>query len=296
MTPENQALNSELLCETDPLRRDRLWTLRAPALMKSAVSNLQCLVGTVPTLPPDFVASRQRRLGLYFEDLVSEFLQGTASPLHRNIQCRQDGRTLGEFDFIYRQNGRWHHLETAVKFYLCVGDGSKLNHYVGPGLRDRLDCKWQRLQTHQLQLSDRPAGHQILAELGANDPIAELLMPGYLFYRTGVAAPPSPHPDINPGHLRGFWCTLSEFRGQPQRSATRYAILPKLRWLPPARCSEEDCLDRLAMLEKLALQSQPVLISELMPLADCGDWIERQRGFVVPDSWPERAAKASSEP
>jgi len=286
-------LHRELLEQPDALLRDRLWALKAPALMRSAVPDLASLLGETTRFQPPLPPPRHRRLGLYFEDLVAECLQ-MADTLYRNIQCRRNGLTLGEFDFVYRRNGRWHHLETAVKFYLCLGDGGELAHFVGPGLRDRLDIKWQRLQQHQLQLSQSPAGRDTLAGLGATAPVVELLMPGYLFYHIAADVPPLLHPAISPAHLRGFWCTGSEMRARSPQAATRYVILPKLRWLVPARVCTDDSLEPDQLLEKLELQTQPVLVSELTPSGAGDDWIERKRGFVVPDSWPERAVSASA--
>ncbi|GGO76167.1 hypothetical protein GCM10011348_02730 [Marinobacterium nitratireducens] len=266
--------------------------------MRSALPSLAGI--GVPSAVPDSAPepSRQRRLGFYFEDLVAELLQDGVDDLHRNMQCRTEGRTLGEFDFVYRHLGRWHHLEAAVKFYLCVGDGSELEHFVGPGLRDRLDIKWQRLQQHQLLLSQSPAGQQQLAEIGADNPAIELLMPGYLFYHStagdiATGIPRRLHPEISPGHLRGFWCTLAEFQSRSPAPAEGFSILPKLSWLSPARLDPAEVLDLPSLLDRLAHQAGPLLVSLLRPSGSGDDWVEHSRGFVVPDSWPERARAAA---
>ncbi|MFC6673458.1 DUF1853 family protein [Marinobacterium aestuariivivens] len=288
-------LRARLLREPDDRRRDCLWALDAPPLMKDALPGLAGLL-TEGFCPQGSLApSRHRRLGLYFEDVVGDIL--AASPetgrLYRNVQCREQGRTLGEFDFLFAAGARWYHLEAAVKFYLCVGDGSALNHFVGPGLRDRLDIKWQRLQQHQLLLSRLSAGQETIAPLGISRPDAKLLMQGYLFYRGGEVPGESLHPAINPGHLRGWWCTRSELAARPAKSGRRYALLQKLRWLSPARLPLDDTCDLDELRERLGRRDQPAMVVELELLGGPDLWGECGRGFVVPDPWPEKAAGAS---
>jgi hypothetical protein len=304
MTEQQLRLQMQLLDEPDDGRRDRLWTCHAPSLMQDAAATLDFLI-TLPDVGTGQAPTERQRLGLYYEDLVGELL-GLAlarGPLHRNVQCIRQGITAGEFDFLYRDRQQWIHLETAVKYYLCCGDGSALHHYVGPGRRDRLDIKWQRLQQHQLNLACQEAGRDTLARMGIMAPQPRLLMPGYLFYRAGVEPPADAlHRAISPLHLRGWWIPLAELERLQDAPERRYALLPKLRWLSPARLPLAQTLNWHQLQERLLQCNHPTLVAQLSPLPDSsipdkapgeiqgdapGEELlgETGRGFIVPDGW-----------
>ncbi len=288
-----QRLQIQLLSEPCDLRRDYLWARSAPSLMRSAAASFDSLLAHTTNTTALPGAGAQRRLGLYYEDLVAALLRDAlaSAPVHRNLQCVQGGVTAGEFDFLYRSAGQWFHLETAVKFYLCCGDGSALSDFIGPGRRDRLDIKWQRLQQHQLALARHPAGKAELDRLGIELPRPQLLMPGYLFYRAGKhLASSALHADISAEHLRGWWLPARELERLPTGEDCRYAILPKLRWLAPARCAESDTLDWNSLRTELLHQPGPSLVAQLSRLTLEGSlcWGETGRGFVVPDNWDQR--------
>lgn len=294
-----QRLQIQLLSEACELRRDYLWACSAPSLMRAAAPSFDSLLAcpAIATVPPG--ASSRRRLGLYYEDLVAALLKDTLAPepVHRNVQCVQGGITAGEFDFLYRSAGQWFHLETAVKFYLCCGDGGALSDFVGPGRRDRLDIKWQRLQQHQLALASHPAGKAALDRLGIELPQPHLLMPGYLFYRAGQNRLSSAlHPDISAEHLRGWWLPLGELERLHTGTEHRYALVPKLGWLPPARREYSDTLNWRGLRAHLLQQPGPILVAQLSRLnlegAPC--WGETGRGFVVPDDWDHHPVQLKS--
>ncbi len=292
MTEQQQRLRNQLLREPDDARRDRLWASAAPSLMQSAAPTLASLISLpAPAQCPPPPAPRQR-LGLYYEDLIAELLTDALTPnaVIRNIQCIRQGITAGEFDFLYQSAQRWFHLETAVKYYLCCGDGSALSHYVGPGRRDRLDIKWQRLQQHQLTLASQDAGRETLVRLGIETPCTQLLMPGYLFYRAGASAlQNSLHPEISPQHLRGWWLPAAELDRLQSHPDRRYSLLPKLRWLSPARPEKALTLNWSELREHLARCTHPTMIAEVaLQTGDADEyWGETGRGFVVPDDWEQ---------
>nr|WP_082708913.1 DUF1853 family protein [Marinobacterium profundum] len=288
-----QRLQIQLLSEPCDLRRDYLWARSAPSLMRAAATSFDSLLAQSAPLTLLTGASSRRRLGLYYEDLVATLLNDTLAPepVHRNLQCVHDGITAGEFDFLYSSAGQWFHLETAVKFYLCCGNGSALSDFVGPGRRDRLDIKWQRLQQHQLVLAHHPAGKAALDRLGIEFPQPKLLMPGYLFYRAGQNMIDSRlHCDISPEHLRGWWLPIGELERLQSSPEQRYAVLPKLCWLPPARRDETETLNWQGLYAYLLQQPEPTLVAQLsrLTLEDSRCWGETGRGFVVPDDWDQR--------
>jgi len=217
-------------------------------------------------------------LGLYAESLLEYFIaHGPHTRLiAANVPLRASGLTLGEVDFLLENaRGERLHWELAVKFYLHIGgDGGidTLANFVGPNLQDRFDIKHGRLLRHQLGLSARDE----FASLGFEGPWrAELLVKGRLFYRDLPASPPS---ELAGDHLRGWWKTVSEWRESAGDEVC--AVLPRLDWLAERDSSTAEQVS----VENL---SSPLMVATYDP--DTGR--ERSRGFIVPDDWPERAAR-----
>ena len=98
-------------------------------------------------------------IGKRFECFVQFWL--ALSPnfevLENNIVLQDDHRTLGEADFFIHElaSDKIIHLEVSVKFYLGVDNLSAMHHWYGTNLQDRLDIKFNRLVTHQTQLSKK---------------------------------------------------------------------------------------------------------------------------------------------
>jgi len=235
--------------------------------------------------PGDHLIARPYRLGQYYENLVMHILsrESYLTEIKRNIQVISDKKTLGEFDFLGLAGGReGFHLEVAVKFYLRVGDGSELSHYIGPGKRDRLDLKWHKLTSQQLRLGDRDEAVSRLQELGfATAPSLRLaLIQGYLFhpYADFVAAQYGvAHTEINPQHNKGWWLRQREISAISADCAIR--LMEKPLWLTPASVHpEEDNWEKLQ--SKIATTDRPLLIARFDRKG-----VEIDRGFVVPDSW-----------
>ena len=93
---------------------------------------------------------------------------------------------------------------------------------------------------------------------------------------------------VNPAHCRGFWLPLSSF---DEVAHDQFLILPRLRWLAPARAVLAECLGRDALSQALerhfSADSMPVMIALMRP--DEGAALEIERGFIVPDDWKGRA-------
>jgi hypothetical protein len=49
-----------------------------------------------------------------------------------------------------------------------------------------------------------------------------------------------------------------------------------------------------ALAQQLAGQTGPTMVAAFVEQGD-GVWIERSRGFIVPDGWPERAQAFARE-
>lgn len=216
------------------------------------------------------------RLGAYFECLWRFVF--THHPdyqlLAHNLPLREDGKTLGELDFVvhYLPEEKIEHWEVAVKFYLQVADS-----WVGPGLRDRLDIKLARTRDHQLPIIHQPKVQPLLREQGIEIQRQWTLMPGRRFSPLGSA----------PTHA-GYWWTdwpgfLHTFAGKPWH----WLQLPKQSWLSPCapiHASPPADLTGAASEVTAKLHARGPLC-----VAAVDKHREVTRGFIVPDDWASRA-------
>jgi hypothetical protein len=240
-----------------------------------------------------------RRLGLYFEALWQFYLThgpGTTLLAH-NLPVRAGGRTLGEFDCLYRDpEGGCVHLELAVKLYLCTRGLPGVAQtqdaradWLGPGCRDRLDRKLDRLSEHQLGLSRQPAAQRLLAERELTPTRCEAVVRGRLFRNPMQDA--SPPPGFPCGGSLFSWYRLSDVdreRGIPMQGS--FALLPRLAWLAPLKNAEAR--GDITLVRHVGELHQ--LLSARMAQRDAPDLVaaldergsETTRFFVVPETWP----------
>jgi len=296
--------------------RDLAWIIGAPGLLDEnayagrVVDDAWCQAQLQACLPwltaldidprslHDFVAARRtRRLGHYFESLIAFWLAhlpGT-QVISSNLQAQDGQRTVGEYDFLFRDaSADVCHWEVAIKFYLQARPLPEQCSFIGPGARDRLDIKLDRVFTHQLELGNTSAGRSALPP-GITLRKAQAFIKGYLFYpaiHNGEL--PLPHtviPGVSTTHLRGWWMRhpVAEL---PQTSAdTQWMILPRLRWLSPVRMDTDDGIKTnnemcTAINQHFATSSEAIQLAELKRTAAHG-WNEVGRGFVVYATWPQ---------
>ncbi|KMN82627.1 hypothetical protein VK98_07475 [Chromobacterium sp. LK11] len=223
-----------------------------------------------------------RRLGHYAERLLSFWfrLAPHIELVASNLPVRDaDGRTVGEFDFLLRLDGQPLHLEAASKFYLQLGRSA--DTLTGPSLRDAWALKARKLQT-QLRLSRHPAA-QAMLPAGFDGCAVGARLSGWLFHArdTSPQAPPGARPLYGQyWPLRGDWPALN--------ADSRWAWLPRLSWLAPARLGFEQTHTAAALRAQLEEAAAPQLLAELQAGAD-GCWHEVARGFAVPPGWPQEA-------
>jgi hypothetical protein len=298
--------------------RDLAWTLIAPPLLLDAqwlqrhplagsrwahepaklADWLRQLDQDASTLETWLARSSNRRLGLYYEKLWQFALQNAPDVqlLAANVAIRQGANTLGEMDLLSRDGDGDHHTELACKFFLgpehaCA---SEPQNWLGPSGQDRLGLKLAHLCQRQLTLSSRPEAQAALANLHIQAVQAELWLGGYLFYPwpSGCAMPRGAHPQ----HLRGHWLyhrQWPEFAAQTHPG--RWQILPRSRWLAPARADHASSFSLAQLTEQLQASSHPPspqLVAQLILQAD-GDWHEVRRLFVVSDDWPNADTSAA---
>lgn len=301
---------------SDPLVRDLAWLLSSPPLLRphppageladvfETVEEAAATAAWLLELDRDasglrqaIAATRIVRLGRYAECLLGYFLQrGPAARLvAANVALRLAGRTIGECDFLVETaSGRRLHWELAVKCYLHAGgDRAELADYVGPNLQDRFDLKLAHLLGHQLPLSAR----EEFAALGHAGPWrAQMFVKGWLFYRWRGQALAAQA--VDPAHHRGFWVTRAEWAAfSAERPGALWTVLPRLAWLAPRPAVANEAVDAMGLSSpavlalRLMQQSGPTMVAAFeLGREGAGRWCETQRGFVVPDEWPEQAA------
>ncbi len=301
----------------DPAVRDLAWVIGARGLLDSStpayrgqvVEDEWCseqlvscaawleALDSSPQPLHQFIAERPtRRLGHYFETLIAYWLAhipGTQI-IATNLQVQNAFRTEGEYDFLFsNSDAKIVHWEAAVKFYLQQEPLAEQRAFIGPGTRDRLDLKLSRVFQHQLLLGDTPAGRLSLP-MGVRLDKAQAFIKGYLFYHP-TASGETAIPGISSLHLKGWWIRHT-LEALPQSSTdSRWAILPRMRWLAPALLPADaevltDIAVNLLLDEHFRLSSDAQLLFEMVR-SNAGTWIEVSRGFVVCRQWPALETK-----
>ena len=296
----------------DPAVRDLAWVMGSPGLLDATYPEYQGQVvddawcntqlerykpwlaelDLLPAALHDFIAARPtRRLGHYFETLISYWLHHLPEMqiIATNLQVQHEQRTLGEYDFLFRdKNNGVTHWEAAIKFYLQQEPQAEQRAFIGPGTRDRLDLKMNRVFQHQLVLGHTPSG-QLGLPAGIKLEQTQAFIKGYLFYHASAFSNMN-IPGVSAAHLSGWWIrhTLEKL---PQTSAdSRWIIMPRLRWLAPVRLENDTDLMTTVTLDVMLdahfkLSQNAVLVFEMGRTA-AGEWREQSRGFVVCRSWP----------
>lgn len=282
---------------------DLVWVMQSPSLLESpeTVQDSWCEAALhaqesqaaleklrlEPLRLEDYITrhSRSHRLGVYFETLVSFWLSELLKfrDMRKNVPVRSavDGRTVGEFDFLFRDptQSALTHWETAVKFYLYLPEDQRFH---GPAGKDRLDLKLSRLFDHQLRLSNAA---------GLGEPVlARAFVKGRLFYplendwRLAETAK-----GLSPRHLRGWWTRSVDSAILAHSPQTRWAVLSRYEWLSPVLTSapldQEEFAARVRLQFELHLE--PVMVAALERHGD-NLWVESSRGVIVYPSWPPR--------
>ncbi|EEA01544.1 protein of unknown function DUF1853 [Burkholderia sp. H160] len=305
----------------DPAVRDLAWLLLSPDLLRpqpptgaladpfdtpqdlQATSDwLRALDAAPEPLHRDLAVTRVTRLGRYAERLLGFFLQhGPATQLiAAGVPLRHAGLTLGECDFLVRtRQGERLHWELAVKCYLHAGDTkggetARLADYVGPNLKDRFDLKLAHLLHHQLPLSAREE-FASTGYAGAWTP--QMFVKGWLFYWHGET--PIDPAELDPAHGRGWWITRREWPAFAAAHARRWRALPRLEWLAPryqahAGANSAYYVDATTLAAQTSVQHGPAMVAAFVD-DNTGHLLERSRGFIVPDDWPEHAQRYAKQ-
>jgi|SRR5450830_142693 len=281
----------DLLAANAPRWHGRIATLEP--LTEMDVTWLQALDLSPRTLYAQVNTQPSNRLGKYAEKLLTFFLQHTEQLIAHNVQVR-DGpnETIGEFDFLVHdgQHRGVTHWEFATKFYLLESSHTQLqaDAFVGPNLADSLGAKMDKIMDQQLMLSSHPAAAQYLSQAVT---CAQALVKGWLFYRDPESALSLPDGlGVSSAHCRGFWCELAEL---DLAKDDHYLVLPRLEWLAPARAPLDRALSAGQLGAAISLLLQETQAPVMIAVCDRDDDVvlERERGFIVPDDWSDKAAQ-----
>ena len=228
-----------LLSISDKNRRDMIWSLFGPSLLRRELStpleNLlpQCQPELLMTDTPVTMDFQSPRLGFCFEQLWHTGFQACGVEHVSNLQIQTDDngtvRTLGELDLLLPQKDQILHIELALKFYLGVKDD-----WIGPNRRDLLSRKLTHTFGHQLPLVQSPEAAKAINATGLatdNRPVNSVaIMRGCLFHPIhdiGCADLPA---EISPDHWRGYWCPANQLELLPDAD---WYVLSKPDWISP---------------------------------------------------------------
>lgn len=235
--------------------------------------------------------SLNHKVGLYFELLVEFLISNVleAHITHRNHQVVENGRTLGEIDFIFEHRGAIWHLEAASKFYLASPEPHpKGSHLVGPNADDSFETKIDRMLRHQLPLSRRvcpEVTHRVAYVKGRI--FYPVKPPGMVSMITRTCS------KLHRTHDRGVWCRAADFSDVvDSMNSDRYLVRTKPHWLSSVR-QPEHSIDgftalktKAHLVQHFANSHRPLMLSALV---EEDGWLEEvERVFVVEDSWPGR--------
>lgn len=277
--------------DRDQLARDLLWAVNSPSLIVGSPTNESLSVDQIDLdhLHRTLGSSIGHRVGVYFENLIDYWLRHIrrVAILAHGLAIRDDHRTLGEIDFVFRdETGRLTHWEVAVKFYLhdpieMMGE----SHFIGPNARDTFEKKMARMFDHQLPLS-----HSCFPDVEVRQPFVK----GQIFYLDPEVSPSVFPQWMCPKHVRGTFYRerdLDELSNElSNESRVGFVRLRKPFWLSSfhaeveSRCPMTGNEMVASLKQHFASINRPVLIA--LVESSGASWIETQRVFVVPDSWP----------
>ncbi len=224
-------------------------------------------------MPTDLPAVRQ--VGRRFERVHLAGLEACdeVEMLAANRPLRAQGRTLGELDTLFRWRDEVVHREVAVKFYLAVGSEDEPAAWIGPGRRDRLDRKLDRLSDHQLALPERARRAAAWPEDLPFPDRSEVLLTGMLFAPPGASRVPR---GAAPTVTTGTWWYASDFARRC--GGQGWAEVVKPWWLSPQHVLDLPLEPGAAIAARVSADARPRLVGQAQ-----GTTIAR--AFVVPDGW-----------
>lgn len=249
---------SQVLC-------DLRWAVQSTPLLWDSVPATQLDRLDQNELEAFFKDQQPRQVGRYFEGLIEFWLTKIrkVEMSERGLQVQEENRTVGELDFVFRdEGGILTHWETAVKFYL-----HHEGEFIGPNATDTLERKVRHLKEHQIQL-----GQKAMPEIEKS----EVLMKGRLYY----------HPDdgeniklpvyVAANHLRGTWVRSTEMDRFDLNK--NYYILEKPHWftVPDSKAALSSSETQVFLHKHFQSSNRPLHLGNSI-----GQFV-----IVVDEKWP----------
>lgn len=152
-----------------------------------------------------------KRLGKRSEFIFEQVINSspTLDIRFKNVQLIENGRTIGEIDYLIEGNNRLTHLELATKFYLFDEHiGSEImNQWIGPNRKDFLHLKVSKLKNHQFPIINSSAYKNHQLPLPDNQ---ALLLKAMLFLPDGMDK--NEFPNNYKDCISGNWYTIKKFQ------------------------------------------------------------------------------------
>ena len=182
----------------------------------------------------DFPLPTNLRLGHLAENVVSGLFHASTNytVLYENIQLLVDKQTIGEIDFVIKDNAdRLFHMELAYKFYLYDPTISEqpINNWIGPNRNDSLIEKLDKLKRKQFPLLYHDSAKTKLDKIDLTEvsQVLCLLVSLYIPYAHKSSFSPAYQKAI-----QGYYQSMEEF--------TRLDHTDKLYYIPT---KTEWCID-----------------------------------------------------
>jgi hypothetical protein len=234
-------------------------------------------------------------LGKYYESLVEFWFEHSArfDLISKGIQVENGRETIGEFDFILKENSRkeFIHLETVGKFYLSLKNSEDWTNFIGPNPNDNLQKKMDKLLENQIYLGKTEDGKQILADLGINKIHSAIMIKGYIFYHLNnfvqnkIVAPVL----SNNKHAKGWWIKYSELSNLNDLDYDRWIVLKRQNWISKVVAFNNEVWGLNTLSDYLnkyfRSNNYPLLIAGLAEKDNF--FTEMSRGFIVSNHWPD---------
>ncbi|MAA78181.1 MAG: hypothetical protein CL916_02895 [Deltaproteobacteria bacterium] len=236
----------------------------------------------------DFVdTQRQYKLGLYAEDLFLYFLDNFSEYeiLVHDMQVFIDKRSIGAFDFIVKaKDGTIEHWEMAIKYFVQYRPSPSWIDFIGPGGKDSLYRKMNKMLGRQILLGDRIPAQEGLVKKGIPLPQKKRIVSmGKLFSHFGTQF--IPPVDGDPNQPTGCWAFLHQFVEYIKNDKEhRWAYRKHPYWIAPILTKNEDeLMNQKEVSIFVEEQEKHVMLSELKKTKK--GWEECQRWFVMPNNW-----------
>lgn len=188
------------------------------------------------------------RLGHLAERIVSTLINSSDNyrVLFENIQIVDEGRTIGELDFIIESlvQKTQTHLELAYKFYLFDPriSSMEINYWIGPNRNDSLSEKLDKLKSKQFPLLYNKSTAERLKgiEVDKLNQALCFLVSLYIPYEFKASLSPEFQ-----GGLKGYYLDKQTF-DQLNTKEKLYCLPPKTEWgMDPSHNKEWKGYDEL---------------------------------------------------